>query len=119
MVFPLFPIRPEIILSHPTLTPPRRHRLRTLFLAGMVLCGAPDTAQATDGYFLNGVGAKGAGGVAIAQPEDALAIAANPASAIDIGHRLDIGAELFVPDRSATIHGNDVSLGETSVGLRF
>ncbi|OYX63250.1 MAG: long-chain fatty acid transporter [Novosphingobium sp. 32-60-15] len=73
---------------------------------------APQAAYATDGYFLNGMGAKakGAGGVAIALPEDAVAIAANPAAAVDLGERLDIGLEVFVPDRGAQISGNAAGL---------
>ena len=68
-------------------------------------------AQATDGYFLNGIGAKakGSAGVAIAQPQDALSIAANPAAATEVGGRLDVGVEFFIPNRGATISGN----GET------
>lgn len=72
----------------------------------------PTAAQATDGYFLNGVGAKakGAGGVEIAMPQDTLVIAVNPAAATEIGHRLDIGVDLFVPDRGARIAGNGAGL---------
>lgn len=72
----------------------------------------PQAAFATDGYFLSGMGAKakGAGGVAIAMAEDSVAIAANPASAIDLGHRLDTGFEVFVPKRGATITGNGAGL---------
>lgn len=89
---------------------------------GAVLCAAvaavPGAAWATDGYFLAGIGAKaaGAGGVAIAQPEDALAIAANPATVTEIGHRLDVGIDVFVPDRSATIAGNGAGLSGTYSG---
>lgn len=72
----------------------------------------PGTARATDGYFLSGMGAaaKGAGGVAIAMPGDAGAIAANPAAATETGHRFDIGFEVFVPRRGATISGNGANL---------
>lgn len=78
-----------------------------LALAGWVLSGAAP-AFATDGYFQHGVGtrSKGAGGTAIASPEDSLAIAANPASALSLGDRYDVGFEWFRPDRSATISGN-------------
>lgn len=92
----------------------RTGRARTAF--GLALASAaailPSAAQATDGYFLNGMGAaaKGAGGVAIAMPEDAGAIAANPAAATDIGHKLDIGFEVFIPRRGASISGNGANL---------
>ena len=76
------------------------------------LAMVPQAAWATDGYFLNGMGAKakGAGGVAIAMPEDAVAIAANPATASVVGHRLDVGFEVFVPRRDAAIGGNGAGL---------
>lgn len=78
----------------------------------------PQAAHATDGYFLNGMGAKakGAGGVAIAMPDDAVAIAANPAAALDLGERLDIGFEVFVPSRGVAISGNGAGLNGTWSG---
>lgn len=87
------------------------HSLAILLLAGATLC-SPRAAHATDGYFLNGVGAKakGAGGVAIAMPQDAFSIASNPASANEVGHRLDVGFEIFVPDRGTDISGNGAGL---------
>lgn len=81
---------------------------RRLWPALLVTLSAVAPAHATDGYFVNGIGAqaKGAGGVAIAYPQDGLAIAANPAAAAVLGHRLDVGLDIFVPDRSTTISGN-------------
>ncbi|MEI9903301.1 MAG: outer membrane protein transport protein [Asticcacaulis sp.] len=75
-------------------------------------------AHATDGYFTHGTGAKakGAGGAAIASAQDALGIAANPASAVDLGNRTDAGLELFSPNRSAAIHGNGVAPDATYSG---
>jgi len=85
---------------------------------GMAAMAAGGAAHATDGYFLNGVGAKakGAGGAQIADPQDSLAIAANPASATEIGARADVGVELFVPDRGATILGNGAGLNGSYSG---
>jgi len=85
-------------------------------LALAAVSAAP--AHATDGYFLNGIGAKakGAGGVGIAQPQDALSIAANPAAATEVGARMDAGVEIFVPDRGASIHGNGAGLNGTYSG---
>lgn len=79
---------------------------------------ASSAAHATDGYFLNGIGAKakGSAGVAIAQPQDALSIAANPAAATELGERLDAGVEVFVPDRGAAIHGNGAGLNGSYSG---
>ena len=75
-------------------------------------------AHATDGYFLNGIGAKakGSAGVAIAQPQDALSIAANPAAATQLGERLDVGVEIFIPNRGATIRGNGAGLNGSYSG---
>ena len=79
---------------------------------GVVFLACAGTAQATDGYFLSGIGAKakGAGGAAIALPLDALSIASNPAAATEVGHRLDAGVEVFIPDRGASISGNGAGL---------
>lgn len=91
----------------------------SLFGLGTVLAVLAVTpAQATDGYFLNGVGAKakGSAGVAIAQPQDALSIAANPAAATEVGERLDVGVEVFIPNRGASISGNGAGLNGTYSG---
>lgn len=86
---------------------------------GMTAMGAllAVPAQATDGYLLHGAGAKakGAGGVAIAMPQEATAIATNPATASDLDEQLVIGADIFVPDRGVRISGNGAGLdGEYS-----
>ncbi len=83
---------------------PRRRLLAT---ASLVLF-AVTPAFATNGYFLEGYGvqSEGEGGVAIASPQDSLAIATNPASASDLGNRADVGGEIFSPSRGASITGN-------------
>ncbi len=75
-------------------------------------------AHATDGYFQNGLGAKAKGqaGAAIADPQDSLSIGANPAAAAALGYRFDIGADVFVPDRSAAVSGNGAGLDGRSSG---
>jgi len=84
-------------------------RSKTL-LASLIALGGAFSAQvnATNGYFVHGYGikAQGQAGVSIAQPQDALAAANNPAGTVWIGDRLDIGATLFSPDRSAEIENN-------------
>jgi len=62
-------------------------------------------AHATNGYFPHGFGlkAKGMGGTAVALTHDAFAGVNNPASAAFVGNRYDIGAEIFLPKRSATV----------------
>lgn len=81
------------------------------------LASAPP-AHATDGYFLSGIGAKakGMGGVAIAMPQEALSIASNPASATALESRVEVGVEIFIPDRGATISGNGAGLNGTYSG---
>lgn len=73
-----------------------------------LLFGLSGPAHATDGYFAHGTGvkAKGQAGAGVADPQDAISIAANPAGAISLGKRWDAGVELFLPSRSATIRGN-------------
>lgn len=83
--------------------------IRAMMVCGTALCGLSSApAMATDGYFLHGVGvqAKGTGGVAIALPQDASAVATNPAVATEVDHRLDVGIDVFVPQRSARISAN-------------
>lgn len=68
---------------------------------------------ATTGYFMHGYGVKaqGSAGTAIAQFQDALTIANNPAGLSWIGNRVDVGATVFSPDRSAEISGNQMPQG--------
>ncbi len=66
-------------------------------------------AKATNGYFSHGLGikAKGMGGASIALPQDALAGGSNPASMALVGNRMDLGLDLFRPQREARISGSD------------
>ena len=76
---------------------------------GLVLAMlAASTAEATNGYLQHGYGvkSKGAAGVAAALPQDALVIATNPAGLAAVDDGLELGLELFVPDREASIEGN-------------
>ncbi len=77
-------------------------------LAVMIAAGAMGSAYASDGYFADGYGmkAEGMGGVGIALPQDALAAANNPAGMVMVGNRVDLGADLFEPSRSAQVTGN-------------
>lgn len=60
---------------------------------------------ATNGYFQIGYGAKSTGmaGVSVANPQDTLAGAANPAGMAHVGEGFDIGFRIFSPVRSATL----------------
>lgn len=87
-------------------------RAAALIAAG----GALAPAHATDGYFSHGYGikAKGMGGAATALAQDAFAGANNPASAAFTGGRLDLGVDLFMPDREMSRTGTGGML-DTSV----
>lgn len=89
-------------------------------LGSLIVLGSALSTQAgaTNGYFVHGYGikAQGQAGVSIAQPKDALAAANNPAGTVWIGDRLDIGATLFSPDRSAEIEGNGFGANGTYDG---
>ena len=94
-------------------------RLRAVFTASAAtLAVAASPAAATDGYFLNGIGAKskGMGGAVIALPQESLAIATNPAAATEMDHRVDIGVDVFIPDRGAEIEGNGAGLNGSYSG---
>ncbi len=60
---------------------------------------------ATNGYFQIGYGAKSTGmaGVGVANPQDTLAGAANPAGMAKVGEGFDVGFRLFSPVRSASL----------------
>ena len=88
-----------------------RHRSARRFAWGLglaVAAAATTPAWATFGYFADGYGvqSEGLAGAAIAYPKDSLAIATNPASLFALGDRFDVGADLFIPDRGASIVGN-------------
>jgi long-chain fatty acid transport protein len=80
--------------------------LRPVALA--VALAVPVLANATNGYFAHGYGAKsqGMGGVGIALPQDGLAAATNPAGTALVGNRYDFGLAVFAPSRSTDIVGN-------------
>jgi len=94
---------------------------KALALSLAALVAVPTSAFATNGYFLIGYGAKSRsmGGVGVAYGQDGLAAGANPAAMADVEMdtmRIDVGAELFLPNRSAfhdsdTLGGNDEKSG--------
>ena len=81
-------------------------------LAVAVACCAPAFASATDGYFPHGYGmkAKGMGGASTAMADDAFGGATNPAKMVFVGNRIDFGADLFSPRRSAQRTGSAAGL---------
>lgn len=79
----------------------------TRIFAFMALAGLAGSAYATNGYFSHGYGmkAKGMGGAATTNTEDAFFGANNPAAAAFAGNRADLGADLFSPIREASNTG--------------
>ena len=69
-----------------------------------IIAGPLTAAMATNGYFSHGYGIKSKtmGGVGIALPQDAMAAATNPAGAVNVGNRFDMGLDMFMPDRTAS-----------------
>jgi long-chain fatty acid transport protein len=83
----------------------RSSAARILVAAIVAAVALPVVAHATNGYFAHGVGlkAKGMGGASIAYPQDALAAGTNPAGMALIGDRIDLGVDLFRPDRGSEV----------------
>jgi len=79
-------------------------RAPALLVTTLLLLVAFD-AQATNGYFSDGFGikAEGLAGVGIAFPQDSLKIATNPAGLTVPDTGFDVGADVFLPRRSATL----------------
>ena len=89
----------------------------TRVFAFMALAGLAGSAFATNGYFSHGYGMKamGMGGAATASSDDAFGGANNPASMAFAGNRLDLGVDLFNPNRSAERTG--VTIGGASYDM--
>jgi long-chain fatty acid transport protein len=99
------------------------HRsLKYLTISAGLLVGWAPPASATDGHFLHGVGAinSAIGGVAIAQSSSILgAFYMNPAGLANFaGTRVEIGFELFLPDRTVTSAMGPLS-GSTASSSEF
>lgn len=87
--------------------------------AALALVASPlSTAMATNGYFSHGYGlkAKAMGGAATAVGEDAFAGANNPAAAAWAGNRMELGADVFSPKRSASRSGGGFD-GQADSGM--
>lgn len=81
---------------------------KTRLLIALAAIGFAGSASATNGYFSHGYGikAKGMGGAATAMTADTFGGANNPASMVWVGDRVDFGADLFSPQRSAGRSGS-------------
>jgi long-chain fatty acid transport protein len=73
--------------------------------AGMAIAASP--AQATEGYFQHGYGARQSalGGAGVADSDDPMALSLNPAGIVGVEQQLQIGISLFSPMRSFTGSG--------------
>ncbi len=68
---------------------------------------AGSAAQATEGYFQYGYGARQSGlaGAGVADSRDAMALSLNPAGLVDVNRQLQIGMAVFLPYRSYNATG--------------
>ncbi|MEZ5703500.1 MAG: hypothetical protein R3E42_18395 [Burkholderiaceae bacterium] len=85
-----------------------KHTRSALRMATLLAMGSAGlSAHATDGYFPHGFGlkAKGMGGAATAMAQDGFAGANNPAASAFAGNRLEVGADVFMPDREMSRTG--------------
>jgi long-chain fatty acid transport protein len=84
-----------------------KHSTRILKLLPIAAACIAGPALATNGYFPHGYGmkAKGMAGVSTAMAHDSLGGATNPASMVWVGNRMDLGLDIFMPDRDAERSG--------------
>ncbi|QTR49724.1 OmpP1/FadL family transporter [Candidatus Thiothrix anitrata] len=82
---------------------------KSLLVASVLLAISSQSAFATNGMAPIGLGItqKAMGGAAVATSENTMNAATNPASLSNVDAGWDIGAEVFMPDRSATITGGN------------
>jgi long-chain fatty acid transport protein len=73
----------------------------------VLLIAAACNTYATNGYYTLGYSAKdkGTAGTSIARGRDALSMATNPATMLQVGDRFDLGLNLFMPAREYTVTG--------------
>jgi len=85
-------------------------------LAGLAFTGG--AAQATEGYFQYGYGARqgGLGGAGVADSRDAMSLSLNPAGLVNAGHQFQAGAALFMPYRGYTETGTNFLAPGTGPG---
>ncbi len=81
---------------------------KTQLLIALAAIGFAGSASATNGFFShgNGMKAKSMGGAGIAYTSGAMSGASNPASMAVVGKSMDLGMEIFSPDRSTSVVGN-------------
>lgn len=101
---------------------PREKRAIALIASVSAMCW-PGTANATEGYFLNGTSVrdKGVAGAGTADPNDPLILANNPAGIAEIDSQIEIGVSLFMPRRQFTGSGGPgfTPSGQVESGSNF
>ncbi len=82
-------------------------RSARVFTLAVTAVAASSIAHATDGYFLDGVGArsKALGGAGVADGTDATSAALNPAGIVHADNEADLAASVFLPFREFTGSG--------------
>jgi long-chain fatty acid transport protein len=86
-------------------------------LALLAMLASPMTAAlATDGYFSHAYGmkAKGMGGASVSMTDNAFAGANNPAIAAWAGDRVEVGVDVFMPERSMERTGLGATKSDSS-----
>ena len=93
---------------------------RTLTSAAVMALLAAPMAQATNGYFKIGAGAKtrGMAGAGIAYGQDAMAAAINPASITGVEDSVVAGLELFKPKRKGEVDATGMAVPDLGAGPR-
>lgn len=73
-----------------------------LSVCAAAVFSACTAAEATDGYFQYGFGARqeALGGAGVADSRDAMSLSLNPAGLVHAGNQMQVGAALFAPFRS-------------------
>lgn len=86
--------------------------MRPLRIAALLLATATTgPAHATLGLFEhgNGIMSLGMGGVGYSFAEESMGLAANPAHALALGDRYDIGVDMFIPKAISSFQGNTLA----------
>ena len=85
----------------------RKTALLSAAAAALACASLTAPAEATEGYFMPGYSApqKAMAGTGVANPEDAMTMAINPAGLASVGEELEVGLSLFSPHRKYTATG--------------
>lgn len=88
-----------------------------ILAVALAAAGFASSAFATNGYFSHGYGmkAKGMAGAATASASDTFGGANNPASMVWVGNRMDLGVDLFSPNREMSRAANPAPSGPTDL----